>query len=396
MRSGQAPARARRADGDARPMVPPETPGVATPDPLVEAYAARVRRLLRGRWQAIAAFALLLATVEAIRAWAGSRNDPGASVAALFGWLLVEVPALGAGAVLGPVLAEAAGWRGWRGILLTVALTFAGVGLGLAAIFVLAGDLLAAQVAAGAIVSVEAFALSILWIFAMAGLLFAAYTRVHEREVAITRAAQAAGLDRAGAERALMESRLRVMQARIEPEFLFGALERVHALYGSAPASAGQMLDELIAYLRAALPRMRGEVSTIGGELDLVRSYLAVLRMPNGDRLGVDVRSDPAASARRFPPMVLLPLVQGAVADGTASRRRIGIESEVDANAARIVVTVEGGPRPAGWFDDAMSGIREPLEITCGKGCVLAIASEGERHGVTITVPLPASLPGPL
>jgi hypothetical protein len=195
-----------------------------------DGYAARVRRHLHARWQAIAAFGLLLASVEAIRAWAGLRGDPREFAALLFAWLLTQMLTVGTGAVLGPVLAEALGWRGWRRGLVSVALTFATVGMGIAAIFAFAGDLLAAQVRAGAIVSVEAFALSLLWFFSMAGLLFAAYANVYERELATARAAQDAELGRADVERVLMESRLKVLQARIEPEFLFGALEQVHAL----------------------------------------------------------------------------------------------------------------------------------------------------------------------
>ena len=362
----------------------------------LEAYPARVGSLLRARWQAIAAFGLLLASVEATRAWSGMRGDPREFVVPLGAWLLIEVLTLGTGAVLGPLLAEAAGWRGWRRALMTIALTFAGVGAGVAAIHALAGKLLEAQVQAGAIVSADAFALSIVWFFSMAGLLFAAYVHVSERQVATTRAAQEAELERAGAQRAVMESRLKVLQARIEPEFLFSTLEQVRALQQREPASAERTLDDLILYLRATLPRMRGEASTIGGEIELVRSYLAVLRTLHGEPLRVEICGSPDVAGRPFPPMVLLPLVRAMMMDDGEFGRRTGFGAAVTTRAttAHITLVAEGGAVPEAWRGETLTGIRDTLQVACGAGCAIITSSEGDRHSASIVVASPVDPAG--
>ena len=68
---------------------------------------------------------------------------------------------------------------------------------------------------------------------------------------------RAAELERAKSRRRTLESRLQAMQARVEPQFLFNTLAQVRQLYERDPATAGKMLDDLIAYLRAALPHLR-------------------------------------------------------------------------------------------------------------------------------------------
>ena len=66
-----------------------------------------------------------------------------------------------------------------------------------------------------------------------------------------------------------LESQLQVMQAQVEPQFLFTTLRRVGDLYETDRPSADRMLDNLILYLRAALPQMRTSSSTLGQEVRL-------------------------------------------------------------------------------------------------------------------------------
>src|SRR5258706_13310422 len=97
------------------------------------------------------------------------------------------------------------------------------------------------------------------------------------------------------------------MQARVEPQFLFNTLAQVRELYEHDVAVAGRMLDDLMAYLRAALPHLRHSTSTLGQETALVQAYLDILRVRLGDRLRSDL--DGPAAPRSFvePPMVWWP-----------------------------------------------------------------------------------------
>ena len=146
----------------------------------------------------------------------------------------------------------------------------------------------------------------------------AARRRQHESEQA-----------RARARRHTLESELQALQARVEPMFLFGTLARIRRLYRSDVAAAGAMLEDLIAYLRAALPQLRESSSTVGQELTLARAWLDILGRTEAMW---ETRFDVAPAARdaRLPALVLLPLLQQAVgaAEGTALRLDVAVRSD--------------------------------------------------------------------
>ena len=144
----------------------------------------------------------------------------------------------------------------------------------------------------------------------------------------------AAQIQRADAQRRTLESRLQALQARVEPQFLFNTLAHVRALYESAPAKGGQMLGDLIVYLRTALPHLRESASTLGQELDLVNAYFNIMRANPGEHLAFHVDVPDAARAVRMPPMVLLPLIDHVLIHGLAS----------SAGAAAICITARNAP----------------------------------------------------
>jgi Histidine kinase len=123
-------------------------------------------------------------------------------------------------------------------------------------------------------------------------------------------------LARSELERQALDARLRLLQAQVEPHFLFNTLANVRALVGSGSPKAAPVLDSLIAYLRAAVPRLHEKATTLGQELDLVRAYLELMHLRMPDRLQFTVQADPALLAQPCPPMTVLTLVENAVRHG--------------------------------------------------------------------------------
>jgi len=197
-----------------------------------------------------------------------------------------------------------------------------------------------------------------LWTMLATALLLIVFYAARDREARIARASRGAEVERAFAQRAVVESRLQVLQARVEPEFLFDALADARRLYERSPPAADKLLDALIAYLRAALPQMRGEASTLGGEALLSDAYLAVAPAVREGRMRIDVRIDPGVASLPFPPMVLLPLAQGMA---TADARLAVLEAKRDANDTRIVFRVDAAFAPPEWSDEKLSALRETL-----------------------------------
>jgi sensor histidine kinase YesM len=148
------------------------------------------------------------------------------------------------------------------------------------------------------------------------------------------------------------------------------------------------MLDDLIAYLHAAMPRMRDTSSTVAQEIALVRAYLEIVKLQVGERLVVTVDVPPGAGGIRMPPMMMLPLAEHAVSLGIGHRRgdaslRIAIEVT---GARRLVVRiVDGG---AGFMPEhAGAGVEEirsrPRRALCGDA---ALELHGDASGCSEAV----------
>ena len=133
-----------------------------------------------------------------------------------------------------------------------------------------------------------------------------------------------AHVQRAETQRRAIESRLQVLQARVEPKFLFNTLAQVRDLYESDPAKGSRMLGNLIVYLRAALPHLRESTSTLGQEVDLVGAYIDIMRARVGESLAFRVVVPDVARAARMPPMVLLPVVDHVLTHRLARRATCG------------------------------------------------------------------------
>ncbi|HTS22245.1 MAG TPA: histidine kinase [Casimicrobiaceae bacterium] len=187
--------------------------------------------------------------------------------------------------------------------------------------------------------------------------------RIEQRRLRI------AEIERARTAKRMLESQLQAMQARVEPQFLFNTMAQVRQLYDVDSGLAERMLDDLIAYLRAAMPQMRDSTSTVGREMDLLRAYLGIVKVGLGDRLCVDFRMSDESARGRMPPMMLLPLIDQAIApglDASRSARTLRISSEVA--AGRLRIRIEDSARAFAALEAAaeVSNIRERLAALYG------------------------------
>lgn len=201
----------------------------------------------------------------------------------------------------------------------------------------------------------------------------------------------AAQVQRTDAQRRTLESRLQALQARVEPQFLFNTLAQVRALYESDPAKGGQMLGDLIDYLRAALPRLRDSTSTLEREVELAIAYLKIMQVRLGDRLAFQVDVQDAVRAARMPPMLLLPLVDYVLVHGLApppASGTIRIATGRAAGKLHVEIADSGGAFAKGCADDDLRDIRERLHGLYGDQGTLAFASSS-GHGTQAVLEIP-------
>ncbi len=141
--------------------------------------------------------------------------------------------------------------------------------------------------------------------------------------------------ERSAMERQALDARLRLLQAQVEPHFLFNTLANVRELVESGSPQASAVLGSLIAYLRAAVPRLQEPATTLGQELELVRAYLELMHMRMPDRLQFEIHADEETLAIRCPPMTLLTLVENSV--------RHGIDPSEEGGRIEVRVRVRDG-----------------------------------------------------
>jgi hypothetical protein len=212
----------------------------------------------------------------------------------------------------------------------------------------------------------------------MAILFFAHLHRSRAGEQAAERLAAAQAAQRQSRRR-LVQTRLQALQARIDPQLLFDMLDEVRRAYEHDATRAERLLDELVAFLRVALPRLRMASSSVGREVLLARSYAQLRRVAGACAIDtrVDVQEDVACS--RFPPGVLLPLVDEAL------RARPGmceLSARRDAGACELVLQL-----PAPPTDATVARVRALLSDIYGQAAELSVMSANGLATATFKVP---------
>ncbi len=216
---------------------------------------------------------------------------------------------------------------------------------------------------------------------------------VRQKDALAREQALALELAHSEVERQALDARLNLLQAQVAPHFLFNTLANVQALVESGSTQAAEVLRSLIAYLRAAVPRLNEPATTLGQELQLVRAYLELMRMRMPDRLQFELTADPSALALRCPPMTLLTLVENAVRHGidpSEDGGRIDVFVRHRGDRCQVVVRDTGvglGSHGSG-LGTGLAALRERLQLIYGDEATLRVAAQDPR-GVIAEIDFP-------
>ena len=192
--------------------------------------------------------------------------------------------------------------------------------------------------------------------------------------------------------------KMAVLQAQVEPHFLFNALASVRSLIRQDPERAERALDALADHLRATIPKLRADResldSTLGQQLEICRSYLELMQVRMGSRLACRFEVEEELRDLPFPPLMLISLVENAIKHGIEPKAGHG---QILVSAARegemLSVRVEDDGRGlvsgGGGKGIGLANIRDQLRTRYGARASLAIESRsGGGVVATIRVPL--------
>ena len=210
--------------------------------------------------------------------------------------------------------------------------------------------------------------------FTMALLFLGHLRRSRTREVAAARLACAQAAQR-DARRSIAQARLAAVQARIDPQLLFGMLEAVRCSYAVDAVRAECLLDELIAFLRAVMPQLRAASSSVPREAELARRYAGLHRLAGASDACVTLDVSAQMLHARFPPGVLLPLLDDALRTRAGSCTLTAIGGQ--AGGCRLALTLPARPsgsvvaRVRALLADVYGGLAD-LKIDDASGVFIA------------------------
>jgi hypothetical protein len=193
-------------------------------------------------------------------------------------------------------------------------------------------------------------------------------------------------------------ARLALLQAQIEPHFLFNTLANIHSLIPEEPATASLILEELNAYLRTSLRRTRQATATLGEELDLVETLLAIAAARLGRRLQYAIVARPELRSLSWPPLLLQPLVENAIRHGIEPAVGGGRIEVIVQQAASDALELTVSDTGVGLSEEAppqgvgLANVRARLASLYGEKGRLAFYAN-TPHGVVAKLIIPASTP---
>jgi two-component system, LytTR family, sensor histidine kinase AlgZ len=170
-------------------------------------------------------------------------------------------------------------------------------------------------------------------------------------------------------------ARLAELQSRIRPHFLFNTLNMIAEQVYTDPAGADAMLTRLGVLLRSSFIETDRERVPLHRELELLESYVEIMRARFHGRLTFELDVDPATLDALVPRFVLQPLVENAIKHGVEPREeggRVTVTTRRQANGLTLEVRDNG---------DGLGGvIREGTGVRNTRERLLHLYGEGRQR----------------
>ncbi len=178
-----------------------------------------------------------------------------------------------------------------------------------------------------------------------AGLLYAAIAAaivyLRAQRMAIANKRLSVEINESDVQRQLTEMRLRLLQAQIEPHFLFNTLASAQQLSQKGAPEAARLIGHLVRFMRMSIPSMREDRGALQRELEQIAAYLSIMQTRMGDRLAFTVHADAEVTEFALPPALVMTPVENAIKHGIEPAAAGG---RVDVSAARagdsVVISV--------------------------------------------------------
>jgi two-component system LytT family sensor kinase len=196
----------------------------------------------------------------------------------------------------------------------------------------------------------------------------------------------------AALERDAANARLEALSLRLQPHFLFNALNTISSTVYGDPVAADEMIGRLGDLLRHALRTGDRQEITVGEELETLNAYLTFVEARFGDRLRCTIDVDSDTRQLAIPAFLLQPLAENAVRHGASLEYgSTSIIIHIWCNDGRLLIDVENAvDGPAGEPARTGTGLgttRDRLRLLYGDAATLTTDAGDGRFRVTVDLP---------
>ncbi len=188
-----------------------------------------------------------------------------------------------------------------------------------------------------------------------------------------------AEIARSQTETVLSQAQLQALRGQVDPDLLLRVMAEVQRRYAQDPAAAEGLLDQLVGFLRGAMPGVRSGRSTLAAELALVQSYVQLRAELDPQRARWQICINAPLPELPFPPLLLLPVLDRLSGRGLSVRRE----------TQRIRLSIDG-PVEAGWLPAELAyRLRVGLRAQYGEAWTLDLSEAGASGAPALMLELP-------
>ncbi|WP_442846067.1 sensor histidine kinase [Leeuwenhoekiella sp. H156] len=166
-------------------------------------------------------------------------------------------------------------------------------------------------------------------------------------------------------------SQLRLLQAQINPHFLYNSLNSIAGLAHKDADKTERMALSLSDLFRYTVGQKKSNTASIAEEVDMVERYLEIEKIRFGDRLDFIIEVDPDLKNLEIPRFILQPLVENAIKHGTSKLKEKGIiRLSICSIKDNIILSVyDNGPDfPDGLFSGhGLQSVSDLLKLNYGE-----------------------------
>ena len=189
------------------------------------------------------------------------------------------------------------------------------------------------------------------------------------------------------------QARIRALQARIRPHFLFNSMNTIASLTRTDPQRAEEAVEDLADLFRANLRDARGHI-LLKDELEIARIYQRIEQLRLGERLQVDWQVEALPMQALVPSLLIQPLLENAVYHGIEPLPEGGtvtVSGEFDGEYIKLVVSNPRAPddslKKHNGHGIALDNIRQRLALAWPGAAQVELQQDANTYRIELYFP---------